>query len=144
MGLQAPFQIDKDADPVQLETQKQYFLQQMTMHHQLMQQFQNAYMQVVMQQQMLSQSGSTASSSSKNSGQFSAGKSPTDVPMMQQANPMLGMMPGGLPNMGAAGLGQDPQQQFMPFQPFMPMMYPGAAQGANFQQQNFQGKNDDK
>ena len=52
---------------------------------------------------------------------------------------MMGMMPGGMPNMGV-GIGQD-QQQFMPF---MPMMYPGAPQGPNFQQQNFQGKNDEK
>jgi hypothetical protein len=27
MGLPAPFQFDKDIDPSQLETQKQYFLQ---------------------------------------------------------------------------------------------------------------------
>ena len=59
---------------------------------------------------------------------------------MSPPNPMMGMMPGNLPNLQApnmgGGLGQD-QQQFMPFQPFMPMMYPGAAQGSNYQQQNF-------
>ena len=37
MGMGQPaFQIDKDANPDQLETQKQYFLQQMTIHHQMM------------------------------------------------------------------------------------------------------------
>lgn len=50
-------------------------------------------------------------------------------------------MPGGQ-GMGA-GLSQD-QQQFMQFQPFMPMMmHPGAGGPMNFGQ-NFQNKNDEK
>jgi len=88
------------------------------------------------------QSGSTASSSSKGSNQFGATKTNEVPQMMSPHNPMMGMMPGNIPNMQGqnamgAGLGQD-QQQFMPFQSFIPMMYPGAAPGsANFQQQNF-------
>lgn len=102
-------------------------------------------MQVAMQQQLL-QTGNQ-SSPSKNSNQFNGQKPPVDMPMMPQNNPMMGMMPGGMPNMpGApgmgAGLGQD-QQQFMQFPPFMPMMYPGAGGQMNFGQ-NFQNKNDEK
>ena len=57
------------------------------------------------------------------------------MPMMP---PGMGMMPGGMPNMPGtqgmgAGLGQD-QQQFMQFQPFMSMMYPGAGGQMNFGQ----------
>lgn len=69
------------------------------------------------------------------------------MPMMPPNNAMMGMMPGGMPNMPGtqgmgAGLGQD-QQQFMQFQPFMSMMYPGAGGQMNFGQ-NFQNKNDEK
>ena len=106
-------------------------------------------MQVAMQQQLL-QTGNQQSSPSKNSSQFSGQKqSPVDMPMMGPNNAaMMGMMPGGLPGMagaqgmGAAGLGPD-QQQFMQFQPFMPMMYPGAGGGMNFPA-NFQNKNEEK
>jgi len=69
--------------------------------------------------------------------------------MMGPSNPaMMGMIPGGMPGMGGAqgmggaGLGQD-QQQFMQFQPFMPMMYPGGGGGMNFPG-NFANKNDEK
>lgn len=98
MGMPpAPFQFDKDADPAQLETQKQYFMQQMTIHQQLMQHFQAAYMQVCMQQQMMqTQGGSSTSTSSKGSGNQFAGKSND---MMSNPNAMMGMMPGSLPNM---------------------------------------------
>lgn len=54
MGMPAPFQIDKDADPAQLEAQKQYFYQQATINQQLAQHFFTAYTQVAMYQQMMS------------------------------------------------------------------------------------------
>jgi len=61
------------------------------------------------------------------------------MPIMPPNNAMMGMMPGGMPNMPGgqgmgAGLSQD-QQQFMQFQPFMPMMmHPGAGGPMNFGQ----------
>ena len=87
-------------------------------HQQQMMAFQAAYMQITMQQQIL-QSGNQ-SSPSKGSNQFSGQKQPGDIPMMHAANPaMMGMMPGGMPNLAGGqgmggGLGQD-QQQFMQF-----------------------------
>jgi hypothetical protein len=88
-----------------------------------------------MQQSLLQTATGNLSSPSKNSNQFNGQKPPVDMPMMPPANGMMGMMPGGMPNMPGAqgmgpGFGQD-QQQFMPF---MPMMYPGAGGAMNFGQ----------